>query len=169
MRTRGNINKMPSISALPTPARRMALPTLLLLLGLLASFALSHVAVAAGEGFDPKYKIVIQISTADEVTRTTALNNAVNLQKRYGLDDAKVEVVAYGPGLTILTKQSKSAERVKSLAMQNIVFSACNNTMKKIEKKTGKKPELVEGVGIVPSGAARIVELQMQGYSYLRP
>ena len=53
--------------------------------------------------------------------------------------------------------------------MQNITFSACENTMKKIEKKKGKKPQLVEGVGTVNAGVARIMELQEQGYSYLRP
>lgn len=124
---------------------------------------------AKNDAFDTKYKIVIQISTDDETTRTTAINNAVNLQQLYGMDNVTVEIVAYGPGLSVLTKKSKQAERIKSLATQNIIFSACNNTMTKIEKKTGKKPQLIEGVGVVPAGVARIVELQMQGYSYVRP
>ena len=85
------------------------------------------------------HKIVIQVSTDDARTQTIALNNAVNLQKIYGMDNVDVEVVAYGPGLGLLTTKNKQATRVKSLAVQNIKFSACSNTMKKIEKKTGKK------------------------------
>ena len=115
------------------------------------------------------HKLVIQVSTDDTQTQKIALNNAVNLQKMYGMDNVTIEIVAYGPGLSLLTKQSKESDRVKSLALQNITFSACGNTMKKIEKKSGKKPELTEGVGVVNAGVARILALQEDGYAYLRP
>ena len=118
---------------------------------------------------DKSHKLVIQVSTDDARTQKIALNNAVNLQKLYGMDNVSIEVVAYGPGLGLLTTKSEQADRVKSLAMQNITFSACNNTMKKIEKKKGKKPALVDGVGVVDAGVARILTLQEQGYAYLRP
>jgi intracellular sulfur oxidation DsrE/DsrF family protein len=113
--------------------------------------------------------VVIQVSSADPVTQKIALNNAVNLQKLYGMDNVVVEIVAYGPGLSLMTKASDNAKRVESLAMQNINFSACMNTMKKVEKKTGKKPMLSTGVNTTPSGIARIVELQGEGYAYVRP
>jgi len=115
------------------------------------------------------HKIVIQVSTDDLRTQKIALNNAVNLQKLYGIDDIMIEIVTYGPGLGLLTKKSRQAKRVESLAMQNITFSACSNTIKKVTKKTGKAPELLVGVGTVKAGVARIMELQEQGYSYLRP
>jgi len=118
---------------------------------------------------DKDHKLVIQVSSKDPLTQKIALNNAVNLQKLYGMDNVAIEVVAYGPGLSLLTTKSTEADRVKSLALQNITFSACGNTMAKIEKKTGKKPQLVEGVGTVNAGVARIMELQEQGYAYLRP
>ena len=126
-------------------------------------------AFATASAAEAPHKIVIQVSTDDARTQKIALNNAVNVQKLYGMDNVAIEVVAYGPGLGILTTKSKEADRVKSLAMQNIKFSACGNTMAKIEKKTGKKPQLTEGVGTVKAGVARIMALQEQGYSYLRP
>lgn len=116
-----------------------------------------------------KNKIVIQVSTDDSKTQTIALNNAVNLQKEYGMDNIDIEVVAYGPGLGLLTKANKQATRVKSLALQNIHFSACGNTMKKVEKKTGKQVQLTEGVKIVTAGVSRIMKLQQDGYAYVRP
>lgn len=137
----------------------LALITLLMVFGAAQS-------AFADEG---KHKIVIQVSTDDARTQKIALNNAVNVQKLYGIDNIDIEIVAYGPGLGLLTPKSKEAKRVKSLAVQNIKFSACENTMAKIEKKTGKKPQLTEGVGTVPAGVARILELQEQGYAYLRP
>ena len=132
---------------------------------LLAGAASSAVAA------EKMHKLVIQVSTNDAKTQTIALNNAVNIQKLYGMDNIKIEIVAYGPGLSLLTKnpKNKQAPRVKSLAMQNITFSACGNTMAAIEKKTGHKPKLVEGVGVVKGGVARIIALQEDGYSYIRP
>lgn len=136
-------------------------------LALLGGFLVSGMAFAAG---DTPHKIVIQVNSADEATQNLALNNAVNLQKEYGIDGVTVEVVAYGPGLSLLTRNGgEASKRVESLAMQDIAFSACGNTMANIEKKTGKKPELLEGVGVVPAGVGRIMELQEQGYAYLRP
>jgi hypothetical protein len=41
--------------------------------------------------------------------------------------------------------------------------------MDSIEKKSGKKVQLVEGVSVVQAGVVRIMQLQEQGYAYLRP
>ena len=130
-------------------------------------FMLGLVTSASAE--DTKHRLVIQVSTDDPRTQTIAMNNAVNLQKLYGLDNIDIEIVAYGPGLSMMTKKSKFADRVKSLTVQDITFSACQNTMNKVHKKTGKLPMLTEGVGTVKAGVARIIELQEEGYSYIRP
>ena len=118
---------------------------------------------------EKKHQLVIQVSTDDARTQMIAMNNAVNLQKLYGIDNVDIEIVAYGPGLGMMTAKSKHSSRVKSLALQDITFSACGNTMDKVKAKTGKHPVLSEGVGTVTAGVARIMELQEQGYSYIRP
>lgn len=133
---------------------------------MLLLMTLSAVSLAESDG---KHKLVIQVSTDDPRTQKIALNNAVNLQKYYGIDNIDIEIVAYGPGLGMLTTNSSQAARVSSLAMQEITFSACGNTMKKISEKTGKMPVLLEGVGEVPAGVVRIIELHEQGYAYIRP
>ncbi len=138
-----------------------------ILLLMLSSMLMFSAQVSADS--HTKNKLVIQVSTDDPRTQKIALNNAVNLQKLYGIDNIIIEIVAYGPGLGLLTEKSIMASRVTSLAMQDITFSACGNTMKKVAKKTGKMPELLEGVGQVTAGVARIMELQQQGYAYIRP
>jgi hypothetical protein len=125
----------------------------------------AHAAIAA----DDVHKLVIQVSTDDQRTQNMALNNAVNVQKELGLDNVIIEIVAYGPGLSMLTPKSSASKRVPSLAMQNITFSACGNTMDTIEHNSGKKVVLVDGVQVVQAGVVRIMELQEQGYSYVRP
>ena len=138
------------------------LPRLVLMLLLLAG---TQAAIAA----DEIHKLVIQVSTDDVRTQNIAMNNAVNLQKALGQDNIIIEIVAYGPGLTMLTPKSPASKRVPDLAMQDIIFSACGNTKAKIEEKSGKEVKLVEGVRIVPAGVLRIMELQEQGYAYVRP
>jgi len=123
----------------------------------------------AGFSAGKMHKVVIQVSSADPLIQKIALNNAVNVQKHFGTDNVKVEVVAYGPGLSILTKKSPLSKRVESLAISEIRFSACGNTMKKVKKKTGKMPALTAGVKVVAAGVVRIMELQDKGYAYIRP
>lgn len=117
----------------------------------------------------PAHQVVIQVSTGDPQVQRMALNNAINLQRRFGKQNVQIEIVAYGPGLSLLTAKSKYPERVQSMAQQGIRFSACHNTMEGIKRRTGHMPDLLEGVTVVPSGIARIVLLQEQGYAYVRP
>ena len=132
------------------------------------SLAFAGIAGAGALG-EAAHRVVIQVSTDDARTQTIAVNNAVNLQQAYGMDNVDVEIVAYGPGLSLLTRNGPQAARVESLAMQNIRFSACGNTMRKATEKSGKEPQLIDGVKVVPAGVARIVELQEKGYAYIRP
>lgn len=138
---------------------------------LLAGVVSVMLAGAAVAEMVEEHKVVIQVSSADAKTQELALNNAVNIQKHYGPGEVLVEIVAYGPGLSILTenKKNKLARRVASLAKSDITFSACGNTMENLAKKTGKKPVLIEGVKVVPAGVVRIMWLQEKGYSYIRP
>lgn len=138
-----------------------------LLLIALASLLFTINAEATGHSH---HKLVIQVSSADQKAMNIALNNAVNVQKAYGMDNVDVEIVAYGPGLKMLTTGHKLNKRVSSLAQQNITFSACGNTLKAMSKKNhGKMPKLTEGVQVVSAGVSRIIELQEEGYSYIRP
>jgi len=117
---------------------------------------------------DNKHKLVIQISTNDLRAQETALGNIVNLQKHYGMDNIEIELVAFGPGYRLLTPQHSLAPRIASLALQEITFTACLNTLNAIKEKTGFKPELIEGITTTKAGVARIIELQEDGYSYIK-
>lgn len=114
-------------------------------------------------------KLVVHVPQDDPKSLAQALNIASNVPKALGMDNVIVEIVAQGPGLKLLTTESVHAERVQSLAMYGVTFSACGNTMAAIERKTGKEPGLLEGVQKVDAGVIRVMELQEQGYSYVRP
>jgi intracellular sulfur oxidation DsrE/DsrF family protein len=49
------------------------------------------------------------------------------------------------------------------------VFSGCGNTLNNQSKQEGKEISLVSEARIVQTGIARVMELQEQGWSYVRP
>ena len=116
-----------------------------------------------------QHRLVIQVNKNDAEMQDHVLSNIVNLQKHYGMDHIDIEVVAYGPGIWLLTDKSHYAARVKSLMLQNVVFTACVNTLDAIEAKDGKRPTLLPDIEQTPAGIARIMERQEQGWSYLSP
>lgn len=138
----------------------------------LLSLCLSLAAISsqvAADGFDPEHKLVIQVSSDDPRTHKLALSNAINVQKALGMDNVAIEIVAYGPGLSLVAGASEQSPRVPNLILQGIEFTACGNTINSMEQSTGQKISLVEGVSISEAGVVRIMELQAQGYHYIRP
>ena len=120
------------------------------------------------------HKVAIHVDDSDPKRQNMALNNAFNVNAFYESKGEKViiEVVAYGPGLMMLREdKSKVKDRITkmSLELPNLSFAACGNTRKKMEKKEGKELVLVSEAKQVPSGVVRLMELQEQGYSYIRP
>jgi len=115
------------------------------------------------------HKMVIQINSKNKVTHKMGLINAGNLKSQLGNNNVNVEVVIYGPGLSMVKSESVFAKRIKKLQSRGVEFSVCEGTLKSIAKKTGKEPDLLEGMKRVRTGALRILELQEAGYSYLRP
>src|SRR6056300_551133 len=119
-----------------------------------------------------EYKLAIQVSDNDPQKMNIALNNAQNVQKHYEAsgDSVKVEIVAYGPGLQMYTMNSPVKDRIDALSLEeSYTFAACGNTLAKMEKKAGKKVALLDGSTMVSSGVVRLMELQSQGYAYVRP
>jgi intracellular sulfur oxidation DsrE/DsrF family protein len=120
--------------------------------------------------------LIVHVPQDDPKAWKQAINIANNIPKQMGADSVVVEVVAQGPGLNLLTVGSPETDRIKSLALlsENTLgggtkFSACAATMAGIKKRTGKEPDLLEGVVKVSPGAvARIMELQEKGCTYIR-
>ena len=110
--------------------------------------------------------VVFHISTGDGFAQKLILNNAQNLLNFYGPDKVVIEVVAYGPGLRTLFKESTNSKRIQRMSDQGITFSACANTMKAMGRAT---PSLNKVAKIVPGGVVRLTELQEAGWTYIRP
>jgi len=115
------------------------------------------------------HKLIIQVGSDDEKVQEIALNNITNLLKAMG-NDIQIELVAYGPGVMMLSAENPDAKRVTDLALHhNVAFSVCGSTLAKIRKTSGTKVVPAEGVRIVPTGLGRIIELQRTGWAQVRP
>jgi uncharacterized protein len=161
--------------------RRLKLPTaggdemnrrtILGLLGLVASTTTGRAAQAADE---KKHRLALHVDQSDISQMNMALGNASNVLEHYKSrnEDVEIEIVAYSQGLHMLRNDSSPVkERIKALHEKDprIVFSACENTKRRMEKQEGRKIELLAEATMVPSGVVRLMELQEQGWSYIRP
>lgn len=116
------------------------------------------------------HHVVLQISDANPATQNLILNVASNLVSYYGADKIDLEVVAFGPGLQLLMADNANASRIVGLAKeQGVKFDACENTLNAMTRALGHKPALNPDAQIVPSGAARLVDLAEHHFVVLRP
>jgi len=114
--------------------------------------------------------ILLQLSDGDEAVQARVLNVAGNLLKHYGGPDmVDLEIVAFGPGISLLFADSTQAARISSLAANGVRFVACMNTVETIERTSGKRPELNPLSIPVQAGVAHIVERSTQGFVVVRP
>jgi uncharacterized protein len=148
------------------------------LLRLCATIALISISfIAAGFAGDGQpHHIAIQIDQNDPQMMNLVLNNATNVIEHYRAknQDVDVDIVAYGPGLHMMrVDTSPVQDRIKHLKDMvfpgKIQFSACNNTKQGMEKAEGHPISIVADATIVPSGVVHLMELQEQGWSYVRP
>jgi len=147
----------------------LQLATIVLALGL-------PVLSGAGAAAETPHRLTIQVDQNDPDVMNLALNNASNVIDYYRNkgEDVQVEVVAYGPGLNMLRDDTSPVKdrikQLKELAFpSNIRFSACNVTKQGMEKREGHAITLVPQASLVPSGVVRLMELQEQGWNYVKP
>jgi uncharacterized protein len=138
---------------------------------------ISMAFVSASPAADGKpHRIAIQVDQNDPQVMNLALNNATNVIEHYRAmnEDVEVDIVTYGPGLHMLRADTSPVQdrikRLKDMVFPGkIQFSACNNTKQGMEKAEGHAISILPDATIVPSGVVRLMELQEQGWSYVRP
>lgn len=119
------------------------------------------------------HKLAIHVDQNDPAVMNLALNNAQNVTAFYAAkgETVDIEIVAYGPGLNMYVAESPVKDRISAMSLEDpdLHFSACGNTLAAMTKKAGHDVKLLSEAKIVPSGVVRLMELQSQGYSYVRP
>ena len=134
---------------------------------------LASMTAAAADG--AAHKLVFHVDENDPAVMNLTLNNVANVIKHYQAvgQSVAVEVVTYGPGLTMLRSDTSPVkDRISTMSLEyqgSLAFAACGNTIKGVTKKEGAAPPIMDEAMVVEAGVVRLVELQEQGYSYIRP
>ncbi|MEH2510107.1 intracellular sulfur oxidation DsrE/DsrF family protein [Nitrobacteraceae bacterium AZCC 1564] len=147
------------------------------LLNAFAAVLMLAATVSSSFAADAKeHRVAIQVDQNDPAVMNLALNNATNMMEYYKSknETVQIDIVTYGPGLHMLRADTSPVhDRIKQIVdasfPSNIKFSACENTKQGMEKREGKAISIIPEAEVVPSGAVRLIELQEQGWSYLRP
>lgn len=146
--------------------RRGAYP---LLLGLWLSALMLLAAPLAAQAADASAKaprVVMQMTDGMPDKQSLLLANINNLINHYGQGKVVVEVVAFGPGLSLLYKDNPLGPRIRELTARGVRFKACENTMKAQGKQLSDLNPVSEPV---PSGIAYLMDRQAAGWFYYRP
>jgi intracellular sulfur oxidation DsrE/DsrF family protein len=115
--------------------------------------------------------VILQVSQADTNRHSLTLDIANNLSKHYGGQDmVDIEIVAFGPGVPLLfAKDNPQRDRIKSLMEHGVRFFVCGNTLDTIERRTSSRPEIVNGVELVQTGVAFMIDEIQRGYVHVQP
>jgi intracellular sulfur oxidation DsrE/DsrF family protein len=144
---------------------------------LVSAILMSMTLASASFAADGKsHHLALHIDQNDPVVMNQTLNNATNVIEyfRGKNEDVDVDIVAYGPGLHMLRADTSPVQdrirRLKDMVFPGkIQFSACNVTKQGMEKTEGHAISILPDATVVPSGVVHLMELQEQGWSYVRP
>ena len=145
-----------------------------LMLGVLALAAAILPASAQAPKADDTFKVALHVDDNDVAKMNLTLNNVQNIVSDFKKSGRKIDiqVVTYGPGLHMFredTSPVKARIQEISLANPNVTFAACGNTQANMSKAEKKDITLISEAKLVPSGVVHLVELQRQGYAYVKP
>ncbi|MHB1102980.1 MAG: DsrE family protein [Devosia sp.] len=135
---------------------------------------ISGFGVVAAAAEEAMHRLAIHVDQNDPAVMNLALNNAQNVKQFYAAkgETVAIEIVAYGPGLEMyVAERSPVSDRISAMSLESpeIVFTACGNTHQALNKKEGREVPLLSEIVEVPSGVVRLMELQGEGYAYVRP
>jgi len=152
-----------------SPSRRAALTQTIAIAaaGVTAATSASAAAAAPAAAVPgaATYRVVFQVSDADPAKWNLTLNNIRNAQVELGSDRVEVELVAFGPGIGMLTAASSAAGRIAEAVEAGVRAYACENSMRGQKLTPG---QMHPRASFAASGVAHLIRRQAEGYAYLR-
>ncbi|NPU10940.1 hypothetical protein HL667_23725 [Bradyrhizobium sp. 83012] len=139
-----------------------------------ASVALAASGGASIAAAAEPHRLALQISDEDPAKMRAVLDVAANVSRHYSGegDEVEIVIVAFNGGLDmLLADRSPVKERVLGFAksMPNVSFIACGNTLETLTSKEGRQPPLLDGVTVVKTGVATLLELSEKHWTLVRP
>ena len=123
----------------------------------------------AKNGFK-KQKVVYHLN--DVNSAHGVLRNIKNHLNAVGQDNVEIIAVAHSSGAYALVMGTQDRKgrpfdvAIRSLARRGVTFQLCANT---VRNKKIPKTSIDPNAKLVPSGVAQLINLQQQGYLYIKP
>jgi len=114
------------------------------------------------------YKAVFHIDLEDDHRFKLSLGNITNTLAALDETEGDFILLANGPGVKMLAgeKVKELSEQIKTLMAAGVRFQACNSAL---QKYTVDATDLVSGVETIPAGIIGLIDLQNNGFAYIKP
>jgi len=136
----------------------------------LAVIGAAPAAATHSKDYPKKHKIFYHLNEAGNAKAIAVLTNIQNHVDTVGWQNIEaLELVVHGPALRTFLAKDLDPEvkgKLEKLMTGGLRIDACQITLKR--QKVDIR-ELMEGLTAVPSGVARVMELQELGYAYVKP
>lgn len=117
---------------------------------------------------DAKRKVVFHLDWDQEERLLMALENTKNLFKAISPEQCAVCVVANGKAVNLFRQDraGKYASDMEELHKQGVRFKACRNAL---AKNNVERKDLLGVCAVVPAGILELIDLQGDGFAYIKP
>ncbi len=136
--------------------------------------AIAHMVQSAKTKTKEEHRLILQVNTNDPAAMNLALNNAMNVSQYYKDrgEKVKIEVITFGAGLNMLREDTSPVKaRIETMALSTpeVSFKAFGNTQENMRKAENKDIPIIPQAQVVKSGVVRVMELEEQGWTYVKP
>ncbi|MDE2088443.1 MAG: DsrE family protein [Gammaproteobacteria bacterium] len=110
-------------------------------------------------------KVLLEVDGADQASWHTAIAVSKHALHTLGVDNVKLEIIAWGPGVRMMLKSSPYAADVRSLSMYGVRFVVCHTNLKVMHIPLS---ELEPGVQLVPDFLVEVARRHQEGWLQLK-
>jgi intracellular sulfur oxidation DsrE/DsrF family protein len=114
------------------------------------------------------YRAVLHVDLDDAKILMIALANAANLLRAIPDRHYDLVILFNGPAVSLLQSEHGAPyrEEIRRLQQARVSFKVCRNALNHFNISPDR---LIEGCEIIPAGIAALIELQKDGYAYIKP
>lgn len=114
------------------------------------------------------YKAVFHVDQRDAQVFNLALNNVLNLLNAIPGQEHELFVLLNGPAVALMAGADvvPFQERIEELAGKGVRFQVCANALQRFEVS---REDLTGRCEVIPAGIVGLIDLQNQGFAYIKP
>lgn len=115
-----------------------------------------------------QYRAVFHVDQKEEPVFNLAINNVINLLNAIPEQEYDLIVLLNGPAVALMTREAVGPflERIQGLVSKGVRFQVCDNALRRFEVA---RASLTEEAHIIPAGIVGLIDLQNQGFAYIKP